>query len=138
MAENKTKPTGESVANFLNNITDESRRQDCFALLEFMRKTTATEPKLWGSSIVGFGDYHYKYASGREGDSAVVGFSPRKQNLTIYLLCNLESQEELLGQLGKSKHGKACLYVNRLDDINLPVLRELIQLSFENVRQKYS
>jgi hypothetical protein len=101
-----------------------------------MRKTTATEPKLWGSSIVGFGDYHYKYASGREGDSAIVGFSPRKQNLTVYLLCNLEAQEQLLEQLGKFKHGKGCLYINRLDDINLPVLRELIQLSFENVRQK--
>ena len=130
MAEVKTKPTGEDVKQFLNGISDAGRRQDCFTLLEQMRQITKTEPKLWASSMVGFGDRHYKYESGREGDTFLIGFSPRKQNLTLYGLLGIDQKEQLLLKLGKYKAGKGCLYIKQLGDIDLPTLRELIQQSF--------
>jgi Domain of unknown function (DU1801) len=137
MAEPKTKPTGEDVESFLNNMSDEKKRQDCFTLLEMMKQITNLEPKIWASSMVGFGDYHYKYASGHEGDAFIVGFSPRKQNLTLYILTGFEGEQQLLEKLGKHTTGKGCLYVKRLDDVHLPTLRSLIQHSVEIMLQNH-
>jgi hypothetical protein len=127
MAENKTKATDADVVEFLNTIPDERKRQDSFTVLELMREVTGEEPKMWGSSIVGFGNYHYKYASGREGDMAITGFSPRKQNLTLYIMGGFEQYDELMAKLGKHTTGKSCLYVKRLSDIDMEVLRELVK-----------
>jgi hypothetical protein len=129
MAENKTQKTKNSVTDFLNGISDEKKRQDCFTVLALMSEITGLEPKMWGTSIVGFGDVHYKYASGREGDWFKVGFSPRKQNLTLYIMDGFPKYGELLARLGRHKTGVSCLYVNRLADINLDVLREMISRS---------
>lgn len=133
MTELKTKPTDQNVEEFLNNLTDEKKRQDCFTLLEIMKEVTQTEPQMWGSSIVGFGDYHYKYASGREGDWFLTGFSPRKQNLTLYLMAGFEQSNELLKKLGKHKIGQSCLYIKRIEDIDLRTLRQLIQQSVNHM-----
>jgi hypothetical protein len=135
MAELKTKPTEQSVEQFLQGVPDEQRRQDCFTMLELMRQITGTDPKLWGSSIVGFGSYHYKYASGHEGDSFLTGFSPRKQNLTLYIMPGFDQYDALMQKLGKHTTGKSCLYIKRLTDIDLPTLRELIQQSFNHMTQ---
>lgn len=132
MADLKTKPTGEDVEQFLNGIGDEKKSQDGLALLELMKQITQMEPKLWGSSLIGFGNYHYKYASGHEGDTFLVGFSPRKQALTLYVLSGFEQQEALLQKLGKFKTGGGCLYIKKLEDVDLPTLRTFIQLSFEH------
>ena len=129
MAELKTKSNNDSVLAFLSALPDEKRRQDCYALLELMRKTTGEEPRMWGDSVVGFGDYHYKYASGREGDWFRVGFSPRKQNLTLYFSTYLEFHSDLLSQLGKFKTGKGCLYIKQLEDVDLKILETLIARS---------
>jgi hypothetical protein len=129
MAENKTKKTDVSVNDFLNSITDEQKRQDGFTLLALMSEITGLEPKMWGASIVGFGDVHYKYASGREGDWFKVGFSPRKQNLTLYIMDGFPKYHDLLAQLGKHKTGVSCLYLKKLADVDLPVLREMISQS---------
>ena len=129
MAELKTKPNDASVEAFLNGIADEQKRRDAFAILALMQKATRVEPKMWGSSIVGFGHYHYKYASGREGDWFVVGFSPRKNDLTLYLISGLDQHGQLLKKLGKHKTGKGCLYIKHLDDVDFPTLRELIKQS---------
>ena len=137
MADQKTRPTGEDVVQFLNAIKDEHRRQDCFTLLELMQETSGEQPRLWASSIVGFGEYHYRYASGHEGDAALVGFAPRKPNLSLYVLSGFEGQEQLLEKLGKHKAGKGCLYIKRLDDIDLDVLRQLVQGTVDLIRQKY-
>ena len=135
MAELKTKQNDGSVESFLNGIADERKRQDAFALLDLMRKVTKEEPKLWGSSIVGFGSYHYKYASGHEGDMCLTGFSPRKQSLTLYIMPGFEDYGDLLKKLGKHKLGKACLYINRLDDVHLPTLRELVKQSVRHMKR---
>ena len=130
MAELKTKLTNASVKKFINTVPDEQKRADCLALVDLMRKVTKAEPKMWGSSIVGFGSYHYKYASGREADWMLVGFSPRKQNLTLYIMAGFEEYEALLKKLG-TKHsiGKSCLYIKRLGDVHQPTLKKMIQLS---------
>jgi hypothetical protein len=133
MAELKTKVSNQSVEKFLNGVGDEKRRRDCFTVLELMKQATKAEPRMWGSSIVGFGSYHYKYASGREGDWPLIGFSPRKQNLTLYIMPGFEQYEALLKMLGKYKTGKSCLYVNRLDDVHLPTLKKLIQQSVRHM-----
>ena len=135
MAELITKESDQDVETFLNGITDNRSRQDCFTILELMKKITKAEPKMWGASIVGFGSYHYKYDSGREGDWFVAGFSPRKQYLTLYIMSGFTGYGELLGKLGKYKTGKSCLYINRLDDINLDVLTEMIEKSVDAVRK---
>jgi hypothetical protein len=135
MAELKTKPTEQSVEQFLQGVPDEQRRRDCFTMLELMRQITGTDPKLWGSSIVGFGSYHYKYASGHEGDSFLTGFSPRKQNLTLYIMPGFDQYDALMQKLGKYTIGKSCLYIKRLTDIDLPTLRDLIQQSFNHMTQ---
>jgi len=133
MAELKTKPNDQNVERFLNGITDEKKRQDCFTILELMKQITQTEPKMWGSSMVGFGSYHYKYESGREGDSFLTGFSPRKQNLTLYIMAGFDQYEELLKTLGKHKTGKSCLYIKRIEDIDLSTLKKLIEQSVKHM-----
>jgi hypothetical protein len=130
----KTKVNAASVEDFLNSVADENERADCFEVLQLMETATQSPPKMWGSSIVGFGSYHYKGASGREGDWMITGFSPRKQNLTLYLSGGLEAHQQLLTKLGKHKTGKGCLYVRRLDDVDKPVLKELIVASVERIR----
>lgn len=127
MAELKTKPTSASVTDFLNTVADEQKRADSFRLLEMIRAQTGVEPKLWGDSIVGFGDSHYKYASGREGDWFWVGFSPRKQNLTLYFSSDLTKYNDLLSVLGKHTTGKGCLYIKRLSDVDEATLLAMIQ-----------
>lgn len=133
MAELKTKPNDQNVEEFLNSLTDAKKRQDSFTILEIMKQVTQAEPKMWGSNIIGFGAYHYKYASGREGDWFLAGFSPRKQNLTLYIMSGFEQYDELLKKLGKYKTGKSCLYINKIEDIDLPTLKKLIQQSVEHM-----
>jgi hypothetical protein len=133
MAEPKTRPTGESVEAFLNRVEDEKKRQDSFAILQLMQEVTGQEAKMWGDSIVGFGSYHFKYASGRESDWPLTGFSPRKQNLTLYIMSGFEAYESLLENLGKFKTGKSCLYIKKLNDVDLDTLRELIRQSVEHM-----
>lgn len=135
MAELKTKLNDQNVEEFLKGISDEKKRQDCFTLLQLMRQVTQAEPKMWGSSIVGFGNYHYKYASGREGDWFLTGFSPRKQNLTLYIMAGFEQYEELLKRLGKHTTGKSCLYIKRIEDIDLPALKTLIEQSVKHMTE---
>lgn len=126
MSEQKTKPTSESVLEFLGKISDEQRRRDCLSLLEMMRAATGAAPAMWGSSIVGFGRYKYRYDSGREGEWLIIGFSPRKNDLTLYIMPGFERFGGLMAKLGKYKTGKSCLYVKKLGDVDAVVLRELI------------
>ena len=134
MAEMKTQKNDQSVTAFLDAVPDEGKRADAFAVLNLMQKVTAKKPKMWGDSIVGFGEYHYKYASGREGDWFVTGFSPRKQNLTVYIMPGFERYGALLGKLGKHKTGKSCLYIKQLSDVDMAVLEELVAKSVEHMR----
>lgn len=129
MAELKTKPTDADVNAFLQSIADERKRQDSYTLLHLLQEITGATPRLWGDSIVGFGDYRYVYASGRTGDWFVTGFSPRKQNLTLYVMGGFESHADLLAKLGKHKLGKGCLYINKLQDIDQNILRSLLETS---------
>lgn len=131
MAELKTQKTEDSVEEFLNTIPDEKKRQDSFAVLDLMKEVTGAEPKMWGTSIIGLGDIHYRYESGRELDWFLTGFSPRKQNLTLYLTTGFEGYTDLLKKLGKHKIGKSCLYINKIEDVDVSVLRELIRRSVE-------
>ncbi|MCH8981682.1 DUF1801 domain-containing protein [candidate division KSB1 bacterium] len=133
MAELKTKPNEQSVEAFLNSVEDEKKRQDCLTILEIMKQITKAEPQMWGTSMVGFGTYHYKYESGREGDWFVAGFSPRKQNLTLYIMAGFSRYDELLSKLGKFKTGKSCLYIKKIEDVDLPTLKELITQSVSYV-----
>jgi len=135
MAELKTKPTAESVSKFLKSVPDEGRRNDCLTIAKLMEEATGFKPKMWGPSIVGFGQYHYKYDSGQEGDWMLIGFSPRKQNLTLYLMLGLDKHGELLKKLGKHSHAKSCLYIKRLDDIHLPTLKKLIRESVKQMKK---
>jgi hypothetical protein len=137
MAELKTKPTDASVSDYLNAIENEQVRQDCWAIIDLMQEATKAKAEMWGSSIVGFGRYHYVYASGREGDWMVISFSPRKQNITLYIMGGFENYEKLLTSLGKFSPGKGCIYIKRLSDINLPTLKELIQESVLHVIDTY-
>lgn len=132
-AELKTKQTEQSVAEFLGSVSDDKKRQASWKILELMQAATQAEPKMWGEGIIGFGQYHYKHASGREGDWFLTGFSPRKQNLTLYIMTGFDQYETLLGKLGKYKTGKACLYINKLEDIDLEVLKELIEKSVDHM-----
>ena len=133
MAELKTQQNDAGVEAFLHNV-DEKRRDDCFALLELMQEVTGAPAKMWGSAIVGFGAYHYTYASGREGDWFVTGFSPRKQNLTLYSMAGFDRYDELLGKLGKHSTGKACIYIKRLADVDRDVLRQLVAASVAHMK----
>ena len=134
MAEQKTKPTEASVKEFLNQIADKERRDDCFTVAKIMEEITGHKPKMWGPSIVGFGTYRYKYASGREGDWPITGFSPRKKDLTLYMMVGFEKQTELMEQLGKHSTGKSCLYLKRLSDIHIPTLKKLIKWSIKELK----
>ena len=133
MAELKTKPTQASVKEFLNQIPEKERREDCFAIAKMMEEITGAKPKMWGPSIVGFGTFHYKYDSGREGDWLVTGFSPRKNDLTLYLMMGFEKHGDLMEQLGKHKKAKSCLYIKRLSDIHQPTLKKLIKASVKQL-----
>ena len=124
-----------NVIDFLNNIENEDQRKDSLAILKLMKQAAKAEPKMWGTSIVGFGDYHYKYASGREGDWFLVGFSPRKQNITLYLMGGFDGHEDLLKKLGKHSLGKGCLYIKRLEDVDTKVLKELVRSSVQGMSQ---
>ncbi len=130
MAEMKTIQTEASVEDFLNLIEDNQKREDCFEIVKMMKQVTKKEPKMWGPSIIGFGSYHYKYESGREGDSPQIGFSPRKQNITLYILSGADHENPLLQKLGKHSTSKVCLYIKRLADVDKKVLLELIKESF--------
>ncbi len=136
-AENKTQKTAASVQEFLDSVDHEQRKADSFLVLKWMQEITGLEPRMWGPSLVGFGNYHYKYETGREGDIFKVGFSPRKQALTLYIMPGFERYDSLMAQLGKYKTGKACLYINKLDDVDHEVLRELITLAFRYMTEKY-
>jgi len=137
MAENKTKATDASVESYLSAIEDETRRKDCEALAKLMAKATKEPPKMWGTSIVGFGSYHYKYESGHEGDSCLVGFSSRKGDISVYLLAGFPGRDELLARLGRHKMGKACLYVRRLSDVDPKVLEQLVVGSVTEIKRRY-
>lgn len=134
MAELKTQQNDASVEGYLNSVENKRRREDSFKVLELMKEVTGEEPKMWGTSIVGFGEYHYKYASGREGDWMLVGFAPRKQSLTLYIMPGFEEYGELMADLGKFKTGKSCLYINKLDDVDMDTLRELVHQSVEHMK----
>lgn len=137
MAEPKTKLNDGSVEDFLNAVKDEQVRADCRAIAEIMQKATKAPPKMWGTSIVGFGSYHYKYASGREGDWMLTGFSPRKKNLTLYVFGGFEGYDELMAKLGKYTCGKSCIYIKRLSDLHQPTLKKLIAASVKHMRKTY-
>ncbi len=132
MAKNKTTETNESILDFINTfVEDETKRNDAFELIKIMQEVTHFEPKMWGPSIIGFGSYHYKYASGHEGDAPLVGFSPRKAAISLYINVPTENRDELLSKLGKHKASKGCIYVKKLADIDIEVLKNMISLSLQ-------
>ena len=137
MAENKTKATDSSVDSYIEAIDDDIRRRDCQALAKLMAKVTKQKPRMWGPSIIGFGSYHYKYDSGREGDSCLTGFASRKGDISVYLMANFPGHDELLSKLGKHKMGKACLYIRQLSDVDLKVLEKLVAGSVAAVKRRY-
>lgn len=136
MAELKTKKTGMSAEDFIESVADEGKRDDCRTIMSMMEKITKAPPTMWGPAIVGFGDYHYVYASGREGDWFLMGFSPRKQNLTIYLTEGFDSHADLMSKLGKFTTGMGCLYIKRLGDIDMKVLEKLLITSAKRLAKK--
>ena len=137
MAQNKTVKSDNSVEKFIESLDDEERKKDCFQVLSMMKELTNEEPKMWVGGIGGFGDYHYTYDSGREGDFFRTGFSPRKHALTLYIMSGFEEYEELLAKLGKHKTGKSCLYIKKLDDIDLEIQKEMILLSWAWMLEQY-
>ncbi len=137
MAGNKTIENENSVIDFLHSIGDESKRHDCFRLVEIMKDQTGFEPRMWGTSIIGFGSYHYQYASGREGDAPIIACSPRKHEISLYLTMDTPLREKLLINFGKFKTGKACIYIKKLTDINKEILKYMIEASVDFVREKY-
>ncbi len=137
MAELKTKQTDDSVTAFINSVSDEQKRKDSFEIIEIMKQATGLQPKMWGTSIIGFGSYHYKYESGHEGDMCLIGFSPRKQNIAIYGMGGEERNKNLLSALGKHKTGKGCLYINKLSDVKTDILKNIFKASFEYMEMKH-
>ena len=138
MSDNKTIPRSASVTEFLEKLENLQKKEDAFILLELMKEITGEVPVMWGPSIIGFGSYHYKYDSGREGDMLLTGFSPRKQNFTLYIMAGFDRYEHLLKKLGKHKTGKSCLYIKRLSDVDINVLKELIATSYLHYNKKYN
>ena len=134
MSQNKTVPTAASVADFLAAVPNARRREDGQALLEMMRDITGIEPQMWGPSIIGFGSYHYKYESGREGDMPIIGFSPRSRSLSLYIMDGSDAYDDLLSRLGKHRKAVSCLYINKLADVDIDILREMITLSFNHTK----
>jgi hypothetical protein len=138
MAKNKTAETNVSVIDFVNSFVDrEEKKQDSFHLIELMRDWSGFEPKMWGSTIIGFGSYHYKYASGHEGDAPIIGFSPRKAAFSIYVYSPIAESEALLADLGKFKMGKVCIYVKRLSDLNIETLEKLGKISIAHINKHH-
>ena len=137
MSDLKTRPTDASVEAFIDAVDHPRRREDARTLLKLMQRVTGDEPLMWGPSIVGYGSYHYRYASGQEGDWPIAGFSPRKQNLSIYIMPGFRGYDELLSRLGKHKTGKSCLYINKLADVDLDVLETLVRTSVEEMKRRY-
>ena len=138
MAENKTKETEADVLEFIDTVEPEKKKADTLIVLEMMNRITKVQPKMWGTSIIGYGTYHYKYDSGREGDAPLLAFSPRKANMVLYVLTNFRGQEELLAKLGKHKTGKICLYLNKLDDVVLDVLEDIVQNAHNHMMKVYN
>ena len=136
MSTNKTKPTTRSVELLLDNLIPKQRKKDSWTLYRLMEKITGSQGVLWGTSIIGFGDYHYKYGSGREGDWFLTGFSPRKNALTLYLMCDISHEFIDFSTLGKHKKGKGCLYIKRLDDVDLKALENIIKTSISHTVKK--
>lgn len=137
MTELKTTANDASVSDFLESIPNQQVRSDCQTIVQIMEHASSSSAKMWGSSIVGFGTYHYQYASGREADWMRIGFSPRKQNIVLYISNGYQEYEELLAQLGKHSVGKSCLYIKKLVDVDLPTLEKLIQGSVKQMLEKY-
>lgn len=138
MAQQKTLPTDAGVVNFIESFANsEQKKEDSFELLKLLKETTGFEPKMWGPSIIGFGSYHYKYASGHEGDAPIIGFSPRKTALSLYVYSPCSENDKLLKDLGKFKMGKACIYSKKLDDLNIEVLKKLVKTTTEFIKEKY-
>ncbi|MFC0014138.1 MULTISPECIES: DUF1801 domain-containing protein [Allobacillus] len=137
MYELKTKENDRSVIEFIESVESEKKREDAYRLLDLFTETSGYEAKMWGPSIIGFGSYHYKYDSGHEGDAPLVGFSPRKARFSLYLATGDTKRDELLGKLGKHKAGKACIYVNKLQDIDTDVLKQLINQSIDFLKERY-
>ena len=137
MAELKTKPTDASVADFLASVAHERRRRDALLVCDMMARITGLEPVMWGPSIVGYGSYRYETGSGHKGEFFLTGFSPRKQALTVYVMLGFEDYPELMARLGKVKTGRSCLYINKLDDVDLATLEELIRRSYNHMKEKY-
>lgn len=137
MAENKTRPTGKSPADFIEAVEPDWKREDAKTVCALMERLSGEKPKMWGPSIIGFGQYHYKYESGREGDFLLTGFSPRKTALTLYIMGGFPRHEEIMARLGTYKTGKSCLYVKRLSDIDMDVLAELVTASLAYMRETY-
>ena len=138
MAKNKTTETRNNVQEYLNNIPDANRRKDCSEIIELIQKLTGLEPKMWGTAIVGFGSYHYKYESGHEGEAPLAGFASRANAIALYFSLTAEQREELLKKFGKHKTGKGCIYIQNLQDVDLKVLSKMITNSVENNKNKYS
>jgi Domain of unknown function (DU1801) len=136
MSELKTKPTAESVAAFIEKISDKTRREDCQAVIEIMKDVTKEEPEMWGPSIVGFGRYRYQYPNGREAEWMMTGFSPRKGDLTLYIMGGFESSPDLMKRLGKHKTGKSCLYIKKLAEVDLKALKELVKKSVKQMADR--
>lgn len=133
MSDLKTKKNDGDVEAFLNTVEPEKKRKDAFEILELMEEVTGEKGKMWGDSIIGFGSYRYTYASGREGDWMLVGFSPRKQNITLYIMSGFDNYQNLLDKLGKHKTGKSCLYINKTEDVDMDVLRDLVKQSVDHM-----
>jgi hypothetical protein len=137
MAKNKTTQTEVSVTDFINSVTDETKRDDSYYLIQLMKTQTGFEPKMWGPSIIGFGSYHYKYNSGHEGDAPLLAFSPRKDAISLYLFQSFDEKEELLQKFGKHKAGKGCIYVKKLADVDIEVLKVMMARSVEYIKNLY-
>lgn len=138
MAKNKTSETEISVIDFINTfVEDEAKRNDAFKLVQIMQEVSGFEPKMWGPSIIGFGSYHYKYASGHEGDAPLAGFSPRKAAISLYVYLPEENRMELLSKLGKHKPAKGCIYIKKLSDINVEILKEMVSSSVKELQKLY-
>ncbi len=136
-SENKTKPTPVSVGAFLDSVEHDTRRQDGYALCDLMARISGQEPVMWGPTIVGFGQYHYKYDSGREGDMCRIGFSPRKSSLSLYVTCDATRHADILSRLGKHKTGAGCIYVNKLADVDMKVMEELVRAGWDHMARTY-
>lgn len=137
MGENKTKPTAASVDDYLGAIASEEQRKDCIALVKLLRRVTGQKPRMWGPSIVGFGSYHYRYASGREGDACLTGLSARGKEVVVYVMPGAKGEDALLAALGKHRRGKACLYLKRLSDVDADVLERVVANSVAHLRAQY-